>query len=156
MESFRWKEKSASRANGAHCIGARFLSLPYTPPGRLMVKIYTHFQTKSAKNQTVWGCTGCTYLYNLYRGVPPPPGPRYIPLIKVRPRLRLHKTWHTFCYVTHVYACRQPGPGCNTSVPIKTINCFIHVQMSFKTRKKSTKSSRDTWHSSIKPACSHS
>ena len=37
-----------------------------------MVKIYTLFQTKTAQNHTLWGGT---YLYSLYREVPPPPPP---------------------------------------------------------------------------------
>ena len=35
-----------------------------------MVKIYTVFRPKRLKNHTLWGGT---YLYSLYRGVPPPP-----------------------------------------------------------------------------------
>ena len=37
-----------------------------------MVQIYTSFQTKTAQKHTLWGGT---YLYGLYRGVPPSPGP---------------------------------------------------------------------------------
>ena len=33
-------------------------------------KVYTRFQTKRPKNPTLWGGT---YLYDLYKGVPPPP-----------------------------------------------------------------------------------
>ena len=35
-----------------------------------MAKVYTQFQTKTAKNTILWGCT---YLYGLYKGVPPAP-----------------------------------------------------------------------------------
>ena len=35
-----------------------------------MGKVYTHFQTKWHKNPTFWGGT---YLYGLYKGVPPFP-----------------------------------------------------------------------------------
>ena len=34
-----------------------------------MVEIDTLFQTETAKNHTLWHCT---YLYSLYKGVPPP------------------------------------------------------------------------------------
>ena len=34
-----------------------------------MVKVYTRFQTKTAQKPTRWGGT---YLYGLYKGVPPP------------------------------------------------------------------------------------
>ena len=36
-----------------------------------MVEIDTLFQTETAKNHTLWRCT---YLYSLYKGVPPPSG----------------------------------------------------------------------------------
>ena len=42
------------------------------PDLRPMVKVYTRFQTKTAENHTLWGGT---YLYSLYRGVPPTPRP---------------------------------------------------------------------------------
>ena len=41
----------------------------YTRFKTIMVKIYTRFQTKTAKKHTLWGGT---YLYSLYRGVTPP------------------------------------------------------------------------------------
>ena len=37
-----------------------------------MSKGYTHFQSKQAQNRTL---LGGTYLYGLYKGVPPPPRP---------------------------------------------------------------------------------
>ena len=37
-----------------------------------MGKVYTRFQTKRPKNPALWGGT---YLYGLYKGVPPPPHP---------------------------------------------------------------------------------
>jgi len=35
-----------------------------------MTKIDTLFMTKTAENQSLWGCT---YLFSPYKGVPPPP-----------------------------------------------------------------------------------
>ena len=37
-----------------------------------MGKVYTRFQTKRPKNPALWGGT---YLYGLYKGVPPRPPP---------------------------------------------------------------------------------
>ena len=49
-----------------------------------MGKVYTRFQTKRRKNPTL---CGATYLYSLYKGIPPPP-PGTIPFEE----LNAHKT----------------------------------------------------------------
>ena len=57
-------------------------------------KSIPNFRPKRRKNTVVWGCT---YLYGLYKGVPPPPPPRFgqivvqIFSVKVR-ELKLSKT----------------------------------------------------------------
>ena len=58
------KTKSFIRSRGSLENHTRFKTI--------MVKIYTRFQTKTAQNHTLWGGT---YLYSLYRGVPPHPSP---------------------------------------------------------------------------------
>ena len=53
------------------CIHSRSSLENHTLFQTKMGKVYTRFQTKRPKNQTLWGGT---YIYGLYMGVPPPPG----------------------------------------------------------------------------------